>query len=182
MQSDFQRRRSEKGAERDRGCDKNGIPDDPAADFKSGHAGIVHDGNAAADNRSAKPGCAGKFRKRNRKTNSRQDDGCNERKESEAEIVAGRNARGERQHGDEMRRPDAEAGRGCRHGEPRIANKTGRLAHIVQQRNGCKRRERANDRSQNNEPEVVLVHNAIVNGQHVVPTNRVRARPPGGAR
>ena len=34
------------------------IPDDPPFDLERSHAGIVHGGDAAADNRAAKPGCA----------------------------------------------------------------------------------------------------------------------------
>ena len=95
----------------------------------------------------------GKFsRAATTKPNTREDDGRNQREESQGDIVAARNAGRERQHCNEMRRPDTEAGRSRRDGEPDVPHMAGRLADMVKQADSCKRGQRADDRRQYHEP------------------------------
>ena len=119
--------RADQRAGRDRDDDQHGIPDDAPLDFEGGHAGIVHGGDAAADDRAAEPARAGqRARQRDAKTDARQNDGGDQRQQRKRDVVAARNPRREGEHGDEMGRPDAEAAGGCRHAKPNLAHLAGR--------------------------------------------------------
>ncbi len=100
----------------DRDDDETGIPHDVAHDLESGHADVMHRGNAAAYKGATKPRTAARRGlDRQQQAGAGDDDRCDQRRGRQRDIVAARNAGRERQHGDEMRRPDAQAGGDRRH-------------------------------------------------------------------
>ena len=84
----------------------------------------------------------------------------------QGDVVAGRQAGREGQHGDEMRRPDAEAARDRRHAEPDLPALPFGLAHVMEQVDCREGGERADDGRQRDEPQVVLCDEAVIDGEH----------------
>ena len=92
--------------------DKCRIPQDDALDFKGCHAGVVHRCDATGDNGAANPWPeAPVWRKRYREPCPGQQDSGDQRQYGQSDVVAARDSRCVGKHCDEMRRPDAEAGR-----------------------------------------------------------------------
>ena len=101
-------------------------------------------------------------RQRNAEADAGQHDGGDQRQDRQGDVVAARNAGRERQHRDEMRRPDAEAGRRRGHGEPDVPHVAGRLADVMEQVDRGERGQRADDGREDDQPEVVLLNDAVV--------------------
>jgi hypothetical protein len=107
-----ERRRAECHAEQDRHEHEAGSPSDVARQLDGPHAGVVHAGDAAADDRTRdRPAPA--FRNVHRDTETRPGDdrGSEQRQRRQAEVVGNGEAGLIRQHRDEVRGPDAAARR-----------------------------------------------------------------------
>ncbi len=169
---------AQRSAERDRSCDQQRVPHDPPLDLEGRHAGIVQDSDAAADDHAADPGAARqRLRQGDGKAETGQNDGGDERQNGEGDVVAARQAGRERQHGDEVGRPDAEPGGDGGDREPDIADLAGRLADVMEQRDRRDRCEQAYDGREADEPEVMRVDDAAVDLEHVGP---IPCRTPWG--
>ena len=163
--------RKRDGADRhgnpDRRKDEVRIPHHDASDVKRVHAGVVHRGDAAGDDRAADPRSVPPVRNQgNRQADRGHKDGDDQRQDGQADIVAAGKARVEGQHRDEMRRPDAEAGRDRGDHNPDRAHVAGRSARMAQQVDRRQRRQDANEGRQPDQPEVVGVGDAIIDFQH----------------
>ena len=109
-----------------------GIPDDAAGDLEGGHARVVHGGDAAADDGAAEPAGAGDpVAQRRRQADAGQHDRGKKGEDGQEDVVAGRQPGREGEHGDEVRRPDAEPGCDRRHAQPDMAHDPARPAHVL---------------------------------------------------
>ena len=166
-QSDPGRRGADQRAGGDRHDDQNGIPDDPPLDLEGRHAGIVHGGDASADYRAAEP-CAARQRARqgDAETDAGKHDGRDQRQKGKRDVVAARYPRRESEHGDEVRRPDAEPARRSRHAKPDFLHVAGRPADMVDEIDRREGGQQADDCCEHDQTQVMLLHDAIIDPEH----------------
>ena len=164
MQADGKRDRADQRSNHNRGGHQNGIPEDHPLDFKSRHTDVVHRRDATRDDGAAKPRPVTPVRNdRDREARASQQNSGDQRHSRQGDVVAARDPRRERQHGDEMRGPDTEAGGDRRHREPDAAHVAHRSARMTQQVDGRERRQRTNNGGEHHKPQVVGVGDATIN-------------------
>ena len=159
--------RADQRAKQDRYGDESCIPQDDAADLKGRHAEIVHRGDAASNDSAAEPRSkppSGKHR--HREARRGEQDSGGERQNGESDIVAARNSRREREHCDEVRGPDAEAGRDRGHREPDWTHAPCREACMPQQVDGRERSQCTNDSRETHEPQIMGGGDTVVDLEH----------------
>jgi len=160
---------AEERTEQDRDDDQYGIPRDGAGHFEGGHAGIVHRGDAASDNRSSETCPHTSGHERDAESDTCQGDGGQQGQDRQRDVVSRGQAGSESQHRDEMRCPDAEPGGDGSDPEPKAlpaAHGSGCVVEKMNCREGCKT---AHQCCQGNEPEVVLLNDAVIDRQHDKP-------------
>ena len=161
VQADRQRDRADQHAEHDRRRHQGRVPDDPSLDFERRHADVVHRGNGRADDGAAQPRAHPDRRRRDGEARAGQQDRGNQREARERDIVGVGDARRERQHGDEMRRPDPEAGRRRGNGEPHQSHAAGGPLYVMEQADGRYRGKGADRHRQADEAQVVFGGDAV---------------------
>jgi hypothetical protein len=155
---DMERGRPERHAEQHRGRNQRRVPHDAAADHQRGHADIVHRGNADTDERAAQQRIGATITDRGEPQAAADDgDGYAERDQRHRQVVADRHAGVERQHGDEVRRPDAEANRGGGDAEPHFLHRASGAAGVGKQRDAGKGRKGTDQRRKGNDAQVVML-------------------------
>ncbi len=167
-----QRQPAEDDAEDDRGRDQAPVPHDLPADNQRGHAGIMHAGDADADDATAQRHIGWPPRDGGEQQPATDDqEGGDQRQRRQAEIVAGGQVLAEGQHGDEMRGPHPEAdGNGPDPG-PAIALRPLGAPGPVQQADPGKGGGAADDGGEHDQFELVLEQQRGNDVGHV--------RPPG---
>jgi hypothetical protein len=166
-QADRQGDGADQHGERDRRHHQDRIPGDVSLDLERRHAGEMHRHDAGTDDRTADPGCRPTLRiDRDRQAGGGRHDRDDQGEDGQRNVVGGRQRRGERQHGNEMGRPDAKPRRRRGDDEPGETHASARSAHVVEQADRRERGERANRCCQTDETKVVLGDDAIVDGQH----------------
>jgi hypothetical protein len=127
----------------------------------------VHGGDAAAHGRSADPWASRQVsRQGDGETQPGQQDRGDERNQRKRDVISVGNPRRERQHRDEMGRPDAEAGRSRRHRQPYRPHIAVGPANVMKKIDRRKRGERAHQGCKRHQTKVVLADDAIVDLQH----------------
>ena len=148
--------------------DQNRIPQDASLDFEGRHAGVVHGGDAAADDRSAEPVCtAQRPRQGDPEPDTGEHDGGDQRQQRQRHVVAARNSRRKSEHGDEMGRPDAEPRRRRRNAQPDLPHLAGRPADMVDQIDRREGGQRADDGCEHDQTQVVFLDDASVDPEHL---------------
>ena len=143
------------------------IPQDDALDFEGSHAGVMHRGDTTGDNGTSDPLSVAPARsQRYREARTGQQDRHGERQNGQANIVAARNSRSERQHSDEVRGPDAESGGYGRYREPHVPHVAARFARVMKQIDRCERCQRADDGGETHKPQIMGIGDAIIDFQH----------------
>ena len=174
MKADRQRNSTERCTQEDRGDHKRGIPDHDARDFERSHAGVMHGGDAAGNDSAADPACVAPIRdKRNRQSRACQQNGRYQRQDGQGDVIAARNSRREREHGHEVRRPNAESGGYGRYADPDLAHLIIRSHRVTKQIYRGERCQCADQGGQRHEPEIVRVDDTTIDLQHVtIPQRR----------
>ena len=145
------------------------IPAERAGNDESLHAREVHEGDAAADDGAAGGDHRTAAARRNRKADNCRRGGDQQRTDGQDRVVAGGKARVVGQHRHEVGGPDAGAGAHAGQEHPRHAPRALLMRGIRVSVEGRERRCRANQRSQQHEPVVMLSRDAGENAQHEVP-------------
>ena len=127
----------------------------------------MHRRDAAADDRAAEPAGAGDpAAQRGRQAYAGEHDGRKKGEDGQEDVVAGRQPGREGQHGDEVRRPDAEPGCDRRHAQPDMAHDPVRPAHVLEKIDRGERGEGADDRGEDDQAQIVLLDDAGIYGEH----------------
>ena len=167
MKTDGKRDGADYRSRHNRRDDKCRIPQDDALDFKGRHAGVVHRRDATGDNGAANPWPeAPVWRKRYREPCPGQQDGGDQRQHGQGDIVAARDSRCVGKHCDEMRCPDAEAGRDRRYHEPYVPHAAIRFAGVAKQVDRGERRQDADEGGECHKLQIMGSRDAIIDLEH----------------
>src|SRR5262249_6179648 len=144
-------------SEADRDNDEVGRPGNAAGQFDGGHAGVVHAGNAAAhDGAAGRRAPTARAADGNGETSAGDDNSCNEGRYGPADIVGDGNAWIVGEHGDEVGRPDAAAGRDAGGQDPDGAGPTPCGTRAIEQVDGREAGEEAEDASKQYEAPIMF--------------------------
>jgi hypothetical protein len=165
---DGERRHAERHAEHDRGDHQRRRPGDAPRQLDRGHAGIVHGGHAGADDAAAdrRAPTARKI-DRDRDAESGHQRRRHQRQRGEPDIVGDADAGIVGQHGDEMRRPDAGAGRNAGGDDPERARSAAGPPRAVEEVDRDQAGQETDHPGDDDQPPVMLVGEAGQDAIHV---------------
>jgi hypothetical protein len=167
VQTDGKCNRAQGDAHQDRCRDQHRVPQLNAGDLERSHAGIVHRRDTAGDDGATDPRAVAPVRnQRSGQADAGQQDGGHQRQGRQRDVVAARNSRGEGQHRNEVRCPDAKAGRDRGYRKPRRPHVAGRSTRMAEQVDRGQRCQHANNGGETNQLEIMGVSDAIIDFQH----------------
>ena len=162
-----QRRDGKQNAERDRSRNEGGGPGDAAGHVQRRHSGVVHRGDAGADDDAARAGAPRRFhRAGHREAGAGHCNGRDKRERGERDVVTDRDARLVGEHRDEVGRPDAAAGRSAGPGDPPGADMSCGGERAAEQADGGEARREANGAREHDQPVVMLGRQTGQNAEH----------------
>ena len=152
-----QGRNSQQHSERNGSRDQQRVPADAAGHVDRRNAGIVHAGDAGPDDGAAdRRPPRRRTIDRGRKPQGRDCDRCDQREHGQPHVIGHPDAGIVSQHRDEMRRPDAAAGRAAGRDDPVQAGDLCRRPSVVKEVDGDQARKKADDAGHDDEAPVVL--------------------------
>jgi hypothetical protein len=169
------RRRPNK-AEDHRRDDKRNRPRHAGRHFKCQHPGIVHGRYVAADDGARQYGIEFRsgFAQRNGEADVGNHDSDDERQDRQHGVIAGAQTRIERENGDEVRSPNAKAGRSGIQAEPDQTCAPLRDLSAMKEADSGAACQEANSHSEHHQAPVMLGREAV---QHPVHAGRIADTP-----